>query len=372
MSNLMKKIVASVLGLALVVSCLTASAATVSVNETTTEANGKVSVVVTAADFAAVAGQELTVTLPEGTTIVSVKATKPAGWTLEAGENYVINGNTVKIVDVFNLPNAPAADELEITIAVNAPATDGEYDVTVTGKSVDANENFIESTYANGKITVAAPAPAEEEVEVEGDQDVNFDNDTKFVPYGAAYYVANDEIVYLEKNEDGSFAIPEGVTNVTITKFELPAEGEDVTTFGVSKNTDDETNAIQFGSFAITADGTSFGTLYVIGDFDGALAALAAKNYTAASFVEKLNTLFDSNVGAEGKFLKVTLGGSTIYVGKKTQTAVMWEGETARQYALRLYNVDVNTIYTAVGYSVDGTTFNFSNEIVSAVYSALN
>lgn len=120
------KLLAALLSTVTAFSCaLTAAAApaiTLQGNETTpatANASGEATATLTlkATQFENVGGADLTLTLQDGITLASATvedvANDASKWALEEDVNYRVSGNTVKMVDVFNIGDAPIKSSLE-------------------------------------------------------------------------------------------------------------------------------------------------------------------------------------------------------------------------------------------------------------------
>ena len=137
MKNLWKKIVAATTVSALAVSCLNASAANFSLNTD---------------DFGGIAGEDLHVSFGKSVTDVTTDTTD---WTLTQDENYVINGDALRVIDVFNIGDAPHTDSFNIKAAV-ADSEDGSYNISIDSTSVSEDENYVENVSVLFPVGVAA------------------------------------------------------------------------------------------------------------------------------------------------------------------------------------------------------------------------
>lgn len=401
------KFLAAVLATATAFSCaLTAVAApavTLKGNETTPASapatgTSKATVTLTISEFKTVKGADLEITLlsggiaPQGITVASVTS-KTEGFTLTANENYKIDGNKVKIVDVFNFASEISTLTIDINLLVANDAVIGSYDFSNSKvRFVNDTPADIAETYTCtwGKFVVGKKIES-----VDFDTKKNYDDEKVFLPYGVLKN-GND---YVKKNEDGSFSGVTGTQNITC--FAKP-EGNKVTTFGASKIP--ETNAIQFGSYVDKiAAGASFGTLVVApykvparntnydgsapGSFDDVVEYYKNKEgstfETTDAVLAHLVGLLVKNKKADGKFhaLKYNNGSKYIFLSVVQQNNYMWKNganNTKLQYAVRYKELDEtqkNVAYTAVGYyavtAAETTTYYFSKEIKTAKYSEL-
>lgn len=403
------KFLAAVLATATAFSCALTAAATPAVtlkgNETTPAAApatgaSEATVTLTISEFTDVKGADLEITLmngesaPDGITVESVSSDN---FTLTANENYKIDGNKVKIVDVFNFVGDTISTlTIDINLSVTYAAAIGSYDFSnSTVRLVNATPADIDGvTYTWGEFVIGKKS--ESVVFVAGTV-YNYDEASNvFLPYGVLKN-GND---YVKKNDDGSFS---GVTGTqVVTCFAKPKDNK-VTTFGVSKIP--EKTAIQFGSYVdeIAAGATSFGTLVVApytvpegntnyegstpGSFDDVVEYYKNKEGltfdTTDAVLAHLVGLLVKNNKADGKFHALKYNGGTkyIFLSVVQQNNYMWkngDNNTKLQYAVRYSGLDEtqqNVAYTAVGYyavTVDTTTtYDFSKEIKTAKYSEL-
>lgn len=381
-TKLLAALLSTVTALSCAITAAAAPAITLQGNEAkpaTAEADGTATATLTlkATQFDGVGGADLTLTLAEGITLASatVKDTATTNvWTLDSG-NYKVTGNTVKMVDVFNIGDAPAKETLELTLTFNVTgATVGDYNVTIDAKLADTNATLIEGvTKINGTLVIGRAKAKYNASELAANIGAG-----EFVPAYGAYTGDENSPTYLTKKEDGSIDV-EGISGeVNVLKCKLPV-GNNVTTFGASKSTvNDERadKAIQFGSYVNSiASGNTFGTLLIVGDFDGIVSYYKSKG-TYDTVEKVLGRLMELLVNAEtpdGTLRKVTYNNKAnhIYVAKMAQTRYMWRNSetnpTQLQYALRVYNItDNQQLYTAVGYSYADTNYKFSTEIKTA------
>lgn len=368
----------------------TAPALTLKVDETPVSAGMKdntATATLTAAEFGGVGGVDITLSLQDGISFDSAEVVNTADgstWTLTKDANYKVDieENTVRIVDAFNVGSVDVEDlELKITFAIDS-ASIGEYTVGVTAVMADTDAAKMDeaSNTVTGKIVVSrsnATYTADTPEAVSAALTVA---DDQFIPYGGVY--VSDGNKFPEKKGDGTFDTEAITGEFTVLKCKKPANGKVVTTFAVSPGTagdgkDDK--AIQFGSYVPeTPADTTYGTFIIIGDYE---AFKAAKNITDdQAALQRFAVLYNekfTNPDENKDFMKFTYNdsGDSILVGRKTQTRIMWQksDESILQYALRIYGItDSAKLYTAVGYSLKGDTYNFSAEIKSASLNSLN
>ena len=375
------------LSCALTAAAATAPALTLNVDETPVSAGMKdntATATLTAADFGGVGGVDITLSLPAGISLNSAEVVNTAEgstWTLTKDANYKVDAekNTVRIVDAFNVGSVDvAALELKITFAIDN-ASIGEYTVGVTAvmADTDAAKMGAASNTVTGKIVVSRSNATYTVDKIDEALTVA---DDQFIPYGGVY--VSDGNKFPEKKGNGTFDTAAITGEFTVLKCKKPVAGKVVTTFAVSPGTagdgkDDK--AIQFGSYvpATPAD-TTYGTFIIIGNYEAFKAAKGITNDEEAlqRFAVLYNEKF-TNPDENKDFMKFTYNdsGDIILVGRKTQTRVMWNSDDNNilQYALRMYNItDSAKLYTAVGYSLNGDTYNFSAEIKSASLNSLN
>ncbi|MCQ2478391.1 MAG: hypothetical protein MJ091_04135 [Clostridia bacterium] len=369
------------------VSAATDAAITVANVEVAPNATGTVTI--TATDFSGVAGMDLTVTFAEGLTLEE-DTLDSTGIKLTKNDNYTLENNVLHIVDSF------VRDPLSaFTVTVDVTATEEDtYNVTLDGKFANESENFITPTLKDGTVTVENAVEEKTDVNTTAGEEITMDiPDGYFVPMGGVYDSKGN---YITKNADGNF-IGNG-ESVTINYFKLPADGEALTTFGASghkadesaKDARDKLDGIQFGSYVVDWTKDGYGTVLVIGDFAKFKNKYKNSFDTNEKLFNRLVDLYAANVeskyGPEGteqyekdfeekRFLKLNAGTTGdpdyIYVTRVTQKSYMWHaGNTeAMQYALRVYGINTSKNYTAVGYAVKDSKFEFSANVKSASWS---
>ena len=365
-------------------------------NETTPAAAEDTSVTLSlkATEFGDVAGADLKLTLKgdislDSANVTITNNTTGQSWKLEKESNYTVSGNTLKIVDVFNMKDAPTATDLDLSVVLkfNGDVNIGRYAFDCNATLVNESEQTITPAGVTmGKLVIGKKDGTAEA----GEQ--TYDDTTKFLPYG----VATDSTgKYLDKNTEGKFNF---IGGENITCFIKP-EGNDVTTFGASKIVD--TNAIQFGSYVDDiASGATFGTLIIApyklpntakyadkvqGSYEGALNYYINKTEynTSDKVFAYFVSLLENSGKADGKFhpLKYDTN-KVIFISVIKQQNYMWRDSdtnfTKLQYAIRYKGLDDDqkaTAYTAVGYygvkSGDTTTYNFSTEVKTAKFNDL-
>lgn len=328
-----------------------------------------------ASDFKDVRGAKITITLPYTMTLEEAEIVD-SGWT--AGTNYKVDKtkNTVTLVDVFNFDNPVDNLSLNLKLKVKGAAM-GDNAITISGDLADAkaDEVYNPSATANlvvGKEIVTSTGATAAETAINA-----IDKEQFFIPEGGVYTDnGNDTYSYAKKNADGSFDFTNisSANNVQFIKCKLPTD-KAFTTFSSSKkagNTDstivyEKSNGIQFGTYFTEAYVPGkYGTLVIKGDYN------AFRNYygkTDAELLAKIMQHYNSLITAEGAALTLQGGANSITVKKVAQTKLMWKGNSAFQYAVRLYGLEKTdeSSYTAVAYSDDNGVYTFSNEIQTKV-----
>ena len=377
------RILTAVLATATAFSCaLTASAAapTITLDNSTMPAMAKdgvatATLTLKSSDFKDVTGAKIKITLPGGVTLESAKITDGT-WVED--QDYQVKGNTVTLVNVFNLGGNTATD-LSLNLNVTVSKADiGSYPITVSGEYADTNvvkQTITETESGNLVISKAeknALALADATTEI-----TQLDTTQYFIPYGGVYSVVDNKIKYYDKTDVNSFDLSQaGENKVSVLKCKLPADGEDVTTFGFAKKDADETaekdydkqNGLQFGTYAKQGTGKSYGTLLIMGDYSAFKTAIGAATDDAAlqAIVAKYdNTVDTKDTVNAGDAVTFTKGTNKITVKKVAQTKKMWSNENYLQYAIRLIGLVNGKTYTAAGYSLEGNAYNFSAEVQS-------
>lgn len=350
----MKKLIAiiSALTMAVSVMCIGASAAStpsikVFGNESTPAGQGEeTSFDVRLADFSGIKGMDVKITSDK-----NAKFTKITSKDIELKENdnYTLKDNEIHIVELNSQDKlllkvtAVASKESQIEVS----ATLAESGTTLAQSVATVGGTVVVSDKNNGTTSAGAT-------------ELNPSDSTKyFIPYG---YVKRDG-KYIEKEADGSFKnVP---ADQNYAEFPIPT---DVVTFGVSEK-ENKTNTPQFGSYGVKAADKTFGTLSVIGDWDG-FSAYYVKNYgvTISELMNSVLRYYDANEtkmtneGATHVILKYD-GGKTVKVFKTAQTKVMWENGNHIQYSLRVEGLTSGEQVAALGYSVNNDTTALSSEI---------
>lgn len=376
------------LSCALTAAALTAPTLTLQGNENApaklVDGSAEATLTLKASDFKDVAGAKLTLTLPTGITLGNATVTDTATenkWELKSGENYAVKNNTVTLVDVFNIGDATiktGALELELKFTVKDTSI-GQYKIGVAGDFADAKEDLQKGT-SEGVLVIGKEEKsytAEDIKNINSKLDVN----KEFIPYGGAYTYADGKYTYYEKDKTTGEIKFGNATNVTVLKCKLPAEGKTVTSFGASEKIKDPNgtyeyekyDGIQFGAYA-TDKTLDYGTLVIMGDYN------AFKEYTGqtdeallAQIMQRYDAKVEDKTIAEGDGYTFKYGKSdpksTITVKKVKRTTFMWQSESAIQYAVRLYKLTKGKSYTTVAYSVTGSTYSFSTEIQTEIFT---
>lgn len=390
------KLLTAVLATATALSCaLTASALTAAPalnlqgNETApakVDADGNATATLTlkASDFSTdVKGAKIVLTLDNNLTLTSATVTDTDTtnkWTVDEN-NSRVSGNTVTLVDVFNMTDAPTKTGLELVLKFSVEDAEiRTYQVTVSGDFADGEATQVYTSNATGNLVINRAEASATNLEELNDTMTKEDSGY-FIPYGGAY-IGNDS---LRKNPDGIFELGNlQNAKISVLKCKLPAEGKNVTTFAISPHKIDATS-IQFGSYAPdTTGGLTYGTFVIIGDYQ-AFKAAKFSGKTDTDVLKKFGELYQTSIvdvygNDENKYMKFSYTEADyILVGRKTQTKYMWKNtaETKLQYALRMTGIDPadkDKTFTAVGYSLDSNnnnTYNFSAEMQSTTLSKL-
>lgn len=288
--------------------------------------------------------------------------TAAAGTTLnlKKDDNYVISTDGKKIHIVELTDGITGNETIKLTATVENA---GNITVNVKDLAKDGTTLLKEADYVLKGTATVAVAPGKTDAPENGN--ITASDNNKFIPYG---YVKKSNGEYATKNPDGNFT---DATSGQYREFNKPAAGK-VLTFGVSSATKTiENDALQFGSYTVKGDAAGFGTMCIAGDWQEYVDyKIATTGMTVNEILSYISKKYEDNIG-EKAFVRINFnnGAGSIKVYKVTQTKYMWENSTDLQYALRVFGLDKGTQYVAVGYSKpDSTTFNFSNELVSAVY----
>lgn len=279
---------------------------------------------------------------------------------LKENDNYVIStdGKKIHIVELTNKITGNETIKLKATVE-NA----GNITVNVKDLAKDGTTLLKEADYVLKGTATVAVAPGKKDAPENGN--ITASDNNKFIPYG---YVKKSNGEYATKDSDGNFT---DATSGQYREFNKPAAGK-VLTFGVSSATKTiENDALQFGSYTVKGDAAGFGTMCIAGDWQEYVDyKIATTGMTVNEILSYISQKYEDNIG-EKAFVRIKFnsGAGSIKVYKVAQTKYMWENSTDLQYALRVFGLQPGTQYVAVGYSKpDSTTFNFSNELVSAVY----
>ena len=334
-------------------------------------------------DFADVTGAKLTVKLPEGMTLVKANVTGNGSWV--AGTDYkVVEGDagTITLVNVFNIGDA--AKNLSVYLGLTVSGTlNGA--ITVSGEFADTNVDKVYKYdgFATGTLTLSRSEANYDNKEDATAAIAGAANDNYFVPVGGVYTMVDGKVKYYSKPDNAAtFDLSDASGNITVLKCPLPADGEDVTTFGYTikdgdKNSEKEYekyNGIQFGAYTNKKSGKKFGTLIIMGDytaFKNCYSAMSASAISDDALLNLIVTRYDQRVADNkitlGEPLTLKKGDHSITVKKVKQTAHMWEDANNLQYAVRLYKLVKDRSYTGVAYSYSNGAYNFSKEIQTKV-----
>lgn len=328
-------------------------------------------------DFADVTGAKLTVKLPAGMNLVKANVTGNGSWVADT-DYKVVEGDagTITLVNVFNVGDAEKNLSVYLELTVSG-SLDGE--ITVSGEFADTkvDKAYKYDSVATGELTLTRSETNYTDKDSAG-ADIATPGIGYFVPVGGVYTMVNGEAKYYSKPDNASafdFSIVNG--DITVLKCPLPAEDEDVTTFGYTVKDGDKDkekeyeryNGIQFGAYTNKKVGKEFGTLIIMGDYTAFKNCYA--NKTDEELLKLIVTRYDARVTdntiKSGDPYTFTKGDQRITVKKVKQTAHMWEDANNLQYAVRLYKLVKGRSYTGVAYSYADGTYNFSKEIQTKV-----
>lgn len=371
MASLFKKTFAVVLALAMVFTCLTANAANEapSISASTSyvdyDEGTTVSLRVSTDNFDVIYGSDFTITIPAGYKFLSITEVDSDDkndnkWV--KGINFVVNGNTIRFLDVRT------HEGFDFTL--NLTKTDGAAalsDVKIAANMfVDANEAKYSSVVLNDGVISVTNAPVT-------DGTTNGTIEEKpgyFIPYGS---VRDKDGGYAKKDENGDFA-----GGTTVSYFKLPTAEVGVTTFATSEVVEYKNypETIQFGSYAIDTDNRNLGTIVIMGDYKKFRDDKADEYADDQAFNDYIMNLCEEHLNGDkaDKKLKIFYGKDSEYVriGRVKRTTYTWKGKVGdsqhRQYALRVVSIVKGTRYSAIGYSeVDGN-YTYSANVQSKLY----
>lgn len=274
---------------------------------------------------------------------------------LEKDSNYTISTDGKKIHIVELTDGITGNETIKLTATVKNA---GNITVNVKGLAKDGETLLTTKDYVlNGTAKVAVapvenPTPAESVTPESG----------KFIPYG---FLKDSADNYIIPDKGGNYT---GVSSGAYREFDLPTN---VITFGYVDTTFDSKAAIQFGSYAKKSAGSDRGTMCIAGDWKEYVEYKMTNNgYSVADVLSYVSERYDAKVFVDGvqkyDFLKLTFNnGKSIRIYKVKQTKTMWDNDDYIQYALRIYNIDSNEQYAAVGYQMVNSKPVFSTEIKS-------
>ena len=328
-------------------------------------------------DFADVTGAKLTVKLPAGMNLVKANVTGNGSWVADTDYKVDTGAGTITLIDVFNVGDA--AKNLSVYLELTVSGTlNGA--ITVSGEFADTNVDKVYKYdgFATGTLTLSRSEANHDNKEDATAAIAGAANDNYFVPVGGVYTMVDGKVKYYSKPDNAAtFDLSDASGNITVLKCPLPADGEDVTTFGYTikdgdKNSEKEYekyNGIQFGAYTNKKSGKEFGTLIIMGDYTAFKNCYTDK--TDEELLKLIVTRYDARVTdntiKSGDPYTFTKGDQRITVKKVKQTAHMWEDANNLQYAVRLYKLVKGRSYTGVAYSYADGTYNFSKEIQTKV-----
>ena len=327
-------------------------------------------------DFADVTGAKLTVKLPERMTLVKANVTGNGSWVADTDYKVDTGAGTITLIDVFNVGDAAKNLSVYLELTVSGTLVGN---ITVSGEFADTkvDKAYKYDSVATGKLTLTR-SETNYTTKDSAEENIATPGTGYFVPVGGVYTMVNGEAKYYSKPDNASafdFSIVHG--DITVLKCPLPAEDEDVTTFGYTVKDGDKDkekeyeryNGIQFGAYTNKKVGKEFGTLIIMGDYTAFKNCYA--NKTDEELLKLIVTRYDARVTdntiKSGDPYTFTKGDQRITVKKVKQTAHMWEDANNLQYAVRLYKLVKGRSYTGVAYSYADGTYNFSKEIQTKV-----
>lgn len=331
------------------------------------------------ADFVDVTGAKLTVKLPAGMTLVDASVTGNGSWVADTDYKVDKAAGTITLVNVFNIGDA--AKNLSVYLGLTVSGTlNGA--ITVSGEFADTNVDKVYKYdgFATGTLTLSRSEANHDNKEDATAAIAGAANDNYFVPVGGVYTMVDGKVKYYSKPDNAAtFDLSDASGNITVLKCPLPADGEDVTTFGYTDKAADKSsskwyekeNGIQFGAYTNQNNGDNqFGTLIIMDDYT-AFKNAYGKDVTDEKLLKSIVKRYDAVVANkdinEGDALTLKKGDHTITVKKVKQNAHMWKSGANLQYAVRLYNLVTGRSYTGVAYSYNNGTYNFSAEIQTRV-----
>ena len=327
-----------------------------------------------ASDFSNVKGAKITIELPDGMELKSAKILT-ADW--ELNENYAVNttDRTVTLVDVFNFDANDAVKNLSLDLKLEVAGIDlAKKEISITGDFADEAADKVKTGNSTATLVFSKELNTYANKDAAKNEINNLDKRQYFIPYGGVYSETNNDFKYATKNANGGFNLDTIGEDVKVLTCELPTGDKTFTTFSSGnkpKNPDsdivyEKENGIQFGTYVTEqyVEG-KYGTLLIKGDYN------AFRNYynkTDAALLKAIVTRYNSTA-LNGKSLTLKGGTNSITVKMVPQTKFMWKGDSAFQYAVRLYGLEETdkSSYTAVAYSVNNGSYTFSNEIQTKV-----
>lgn len=274
---------------------------------------------------------------------------------LVKGTNYIISDNkqTIHIVELTD--GITGNETIKLTATVKNA---GNITVNVKGLAKDGETLLTTKDYVLNGTAKVAVAPVENPTHAESVTPES----GKFIPYG---FLKDSADNYIIPDKGGNYT---GVSSGAYREFDLPTN---VITFGYVDTTFDSKAAIQFGSYAKKSAGSDRGTMCIAGDWKEYVEYKMTNNgYSVADVLSYVSERYDAKVFVDGvqkyDFLKLTFNnGKSIRIYKVKQTKTMWDNDDYIQYALRIYNIDSNEQYAAVGYQMVNSKPVFSTEIKS-------
>ena len=323
-------------------------------------------------NFSVIKGMDVTITADQN---IELGAVTTSGFpTASEGNNYTESNegavHTIHFVDLTGGENGM------IKFAAYVPTdavTTADPAIKVTGTYADSGTTLFEvAAPANGTFEltkeIAETDISATETTANNSITVDVNTDEKFIPQGAVY-IKNADGTYTYAKKQGANTFLATETGKYVYKsFDKPENK--ITTFGVSKYTDDDSR-IRFGNYSeLNTVGTVHGTLVFEGDWLELKNYYIQNGYTVQQFINAIyedvtkKLLVDNK---DAKFVYYKVNGKQINVYRFEQKNYMWKSDSDLEYAVRLNGAQTNTVYTGVAFSVssDGSTVTISENVKS-------
>ena len=382
------KISATLLALILAFSCCFAFGAsatgepTISVignNGSPAAVSGSTTINLSGINLSTVKGLDLTLNAPSGVSFTSMTGSFKQGSTtkitLTSGTNYTLTSSKIRIVATFV---KKPVDTFSATINLTAPSSIGEYNVPISFTLVNSSVAKFTSGYINNSGTLIVGKTVTESATgstlATTISPATLSSENMFVPYGGVFVDnGGGSYTYPKKNADGSFNLSSGTT-YNYTKFRLPTNAGNITTFSSSKRLSDpeydNSNGIQFVSYALNRS-QNHGTILFKGDFDALYEAKKGTYATKQELIQHYANVLMNR--ASGSWGQISYNNTRVLACRVERVKAMWsdsDNESGHiQYALRVLNVNDSDEFTAVGYTwVSSSSCNISDEYQSVIF----